>query len=608
LEGGVSASIRSDAAVAYEGLMQFLYRAPIGLLQISIDGAIEMINAMSAQLLMPLSQDGSLDNLFTTLGAVAPELRELVTKFEQPAGVICESVRFQVPRDLRHSVPMVISVSILKLNELSLMAVIMDVTLEVMREQRGLARELNDAARIDTLTQMPNRSVLLEVIQQAIESQPRRADREFAVLLINCDRFKQVNDVLGRAVGDQVLALMAERLRSVQRSQERGGLTPVQAPTAARNGGDEFAVVVDDLSRTDDVNAVAQRLLDTLNKPYGVGNHQIHNSVSIGIVLRAQAQGNADAVLQKASIAVAEAKRAGAGRYVIFESAMQERAAQRGQIEADLRVALAAGQLFVVYQPLVDLQGPADRGACTGVEALVRWRHPARGEIPPLEFIAIAEECGLIGAIGNFVLSTACRQFVDWQQRLGSLAPRTLAVNLSRAQLFQPELTAAVRAILHSSAMWAGQLQLEVTESLAAQDETVRSRLHELKALHLTLALDDFGTGYSSLASLHQLPVDTIKIDRSFVSQAHNSHHHRVLIEATVKVANSLGMSTVAEGIETEAQADVVRTLGVDKGQGYFFSRPLLAVDLVAWLRAQPPSAAADVVSLASPARRERQK
>lgn len=587
----MSSYITNDASGAYEGLMQFLYRAPIGLLQTDIDGAIDMINPMSAQLLMPLSQDGSLNNLFTALSSVAPDLRETVANFHQSAGVVCESARFQIPADMRHSEPLVLSVSILKLNEHSLMAVIMDVTLEAMREQRGLERELKDAARVDTLTQMPNRSVVLERIEQAIEVSPGRAGYEFAVLLINCDRFKRINDVLGREVGDQVLTLMAERLRSVQRSQDRGGRRRAPGSMTARNGGDEFVVVLDDLSRAAEVEVVAQRLLDTLNMPYRVGNHQIHNSVSIGIVLRAQAQGNADAILQKASIAVAEAKRAGAGRYVIFEAAMQERAAQRGGIEADLRVALDEGQLFVVYQPVVDLQGFAGIAVCTGVEALVRWRHPTRGVVPPLEFIPIAEECGLIGRIGDFVLSTACQQFVEWQQRLGSLAPRTLAVNLSRAQLFQPDLTATVRATLQSCAMRAGQLQLEVTESLAAQDETVRSRLHELKALHLTLALDDFGTGYSSLASLHLLPVDTIKIDRSFVSQAHDSQHHRVLIEATVKVANSLGMSTVAEGIETEAQADIVRKLGVDKGQGYFYSRPLLPIEFVAWLRAQKRNA-----------------
>jgi EAL domain-containing protein (putative c-di-GMP-specific phosphodiesterase class I) len=228
----------------------------------------------------------------------------------------------------------------------------------------------------------------------------------------------------------------------------------------------------------------------------------------------------------------------------------------------------------------------APQGPALGVEALVRWRHPVRGVVPPLDFIGVAEECGLIGAVGDFVLATACRQFVQWQQQLGPLAPRMLAVNLSRAQLNQPGWVDSVRHILQDTALDPQCLQLEVTESLAAQDESVQARLHELKALRLTLALDDFGTGYSSLSSLHLLPVDTVKIDRSFVSQADTSPHHRVLIEATVRVAGSLGMGTVAEGIETEAQAAVVRQLGCEKGQGYLFSRPLPAGDMAGWLEA----------------------
>jgi EAL domain-containing protein (putative c-di-GMP-specific phosphodiesterase class I) len=319
-----------------------------------------------------------------------------------------------------------------------------------------------------------------------------------------------------------------------------------------------------------------------------VRTHQLHLSVSIGVVLRAQVTADADAVLQDASIAMVEAKRAGGARHVVFEPSMQVRASRRGELEMDLRHALREEQLFVVYQPVVALQAAADAGSTpahsAGVEALVRWRHPTRGVVPPIEFIGVAEECGLIGVLGEFVLATACHQFAEWQRDLGGRAPRLLAVNLSRGQLSDPGLAAAVGRILESSGVAPARLQLEVTESLAAQDESVRSRLQELRTLGLTLALDDFGTGYSSLASLHQLPVGTVKIDRSFVSDAVASAHHRVLIEATIRVANSLGMGTVAEGIETAAQAALLRQLGCDKGQGYFFSKPLLAADLVQWL------------------------
>ena len=288
-------------------------------------------------------------------------------------------------------------------------------------------------------------------------------------------------------------------------------------------------------------------------------------------------------MLRDASIAMALAKSGGRG-YVVFEQSMRERAVRRGDIEGDLRRALQDGQLFVLYQPVVGLLPDGRIDCSTGVEALVRWQHPQRGVVPPLEFIEVAEECGLIGALGDFVLERACSDFVAWQNTLGGTAPRLLAVNLSRAQLAQTGFAARVAEILQATGMQACQLQLEVTESLAAQDDQVQKRLHELKALGIKLALDDFGTGYSSLASLHLLPVDTVKIDRSFVSQSDTSAHHRVLIEATVKVARSLGMDTVAEGIETAAQARVVNELQCDKGQGYLYSRPLASTALIEWI------------------------
>ncbi len=584
----------SEPSGTYESLIQMLYRAPIGLIQTACNGAIEILNPMSAQLLMPLSRDGSLDNLFTVLENFAPEVRELVDGFKQPNGVVCDSVRIRLDAGVvGNSAPQILSISMLKLDEQRLLGMVSDVTQQVAHEQQGLARRLSDAARIDTLTQMPNRTAICEHIRNAMQRDRSAAPREFAVLFLNCDRFKQINDALGHAIGNEMLNLMADRLRSALRAQDGFGHPGADNFMAARVGGDEFVVLVDNLRRPDDVHAVAQRLLDKLLKPYGIGAHQIHCGVSIGIVLRAQAVGDGDAVVQKARIAMVEAKRSGGGRYVVFEPHMQERAARRSGIEVELRRALAERELFVVYQPIVRLrEDNAHDGTAlpAGVEALVRWRHPTRGLIPPLDFIGVAEECGLIGPVGEFVLSTACHQFVAWQRELGGRAPQTLAVNLSRAQLFQPGLVGAVREILESSGMRSRQLQLEVTESLAAQDERVQRHLHALKELRLTLSLDDFGTGYSSLASLHQLPIDTVKIDRSFVSQADTSYHHRVLIEATVHVATSLGMSTVAEGIETVAQANVVHKLGCEKGQGYYFSKPLSAADIVGWLAVKEPS------------------
>lgn len=578
--------MQPDSVDAYEALIQFLYRAPIGLVQISTDGTIELLNPMSSSLLMPLTKDGDLENLFHVLAPVAPQLRSMAAHFSADSGVVCESLRIDLSTSVgTEAGPQVMSISLLKVDANRLMAVLGDATFEMKREQATLTRRLNSAARTDGLTKMPNRWAVQEQIGLMMARPAAAAHGRFAVLFMNFDRFKQINDTLGNATGDQVLTTMADRMRAVLRpSSSHTALVAGPSQMAARIGGDEFVIVLDGMRRADDVEAVARRLLEVIRKPCRTAVQEVVCNVSMGIVLGADAVGDADDVLRDASIAMAEAKREGGGRYALFETSMRERVARRGDLEGDLRRALRQNELFVMYQPVVGLLEGGGIDHSAGVEALVRWQHPTRGVVPPFEFIAVAEECGLIGALGDFVLARACRDFVRWKKEIGDGAPRLLAVNLSRAQLAQPEWTCVVIEILRSSGMHAHDLQLEVTESLAAQDRQVQERLHELKALGIKLALDDFGTGYSSLASLHLLPVDTVKIDRSFVSQGDTSHHHRVLIEATVKVARSLGMDTVAEGIETEAQAGVVRDLKCDKGQGYLFSRPLVAAALGEWL------------------------
>ena len=573
--------MESLSSSAYEALISFLYHAPVGLVQTTLTGEITMINPMSARLLLPLVGGGFLPNLFDALDAAAPQLRELAGRPAAAGSLLCDGLHVQVPathgrgRPATNPAPaQVLSICLLKLDESSFMASVSDVTTSVHREQQRLENGLHDASRIDRLTSMPNRAAAVEHIERALELARVDSSRQFAVLFINVDRFDRINVTLGPSIGDELLRRIAERISSTLRGSD--------VLVAARLGGDEFVVLLESAGICAEVSSIALRLMETLRKPYGGAAATVHITASMGVLTSPHAGGSADAVLHDASLAMREARRAGGDCWRLFEPAMKASAQKRGCIEQEMRSALSEGQFFVVYQPIVDLAS----GQVSGVEALVRWRHPARGVVPPSEFIEIAEETGLIGALGELVLDQACRQVVRWQRTLGDQAPRMLSVNLSRAQLLGPMIEPQVRRALQSSGLAATCLQLEVTESLAAQNHDIQMQLRRLKALGLTLALDDFGTGYSSLASLHQLPIDVVKIDRSFVSQVESSPHHQVLIEAVVKVARSLGMGTVAEGIETEAQAAVLTRLHCVKGQGYLYAKPLPPDDATRWLMA----------------------
>ncbi len=462
-----------------------------------------------------------------------------------------------------------------------------------MTEQLQMQAMLRHAAHTDGLTQLPNRVAMFGQVQQMVERAAQQPDFGYAVLYMDFDRFKQINDTLGHSAGDELLRQIAQRLRSAVRRRDVVNPGSTHRPAAVepgqlragRIGGDEFVVVLEGVPGRDEACRVAQRLMDVLDAPYRIGTQLVYSSVSIGIVTSEHPANDANTVMRDADTAMYEAKRAGRGRYMVYDPAMHERLARSAEIERDLRQALPRGELHVVYQPVVCLQ---QRGPFA-VEALLRWNHPQRGPVSPIDFIPVAEESGLIVALGRFVLQVACRQFAAWQQALGAQAPASLAVNLSSMQLRATGLVADVQKCIADSGMAPQALQLEVTESLAAQDEVACNRLREIKALGVRIALDDFGTGYSSLACLHQLPVDTVKIDRSFVSHAETSAYHRVLIEATIRVAQTLGMDTVAEGIETEGQAALMRELKCGHGQGYLWSRPLTADALSAWAAAQRP-------------------
>lgn len=574
---------------AHEALMQFLYQAPIGLVQATLDGEITMINPMSAQLLMPLAPQGDLSNLFEVLKDAAPQLRALAIAAPWPAGHVCDGLRLPIGAAAGDAeVPQTLSIRIVRLDARLLMCSVTDVTADLRLERLHVATEVRDAGRIDGLTAMPNRTAVLERIECALRKAREDPHYRFVLLLINADRFNRINITLGQAAGDDLLRLMGARINGALRQRQSPHQQVESGQTAARLGVDEFAVLLDRVQGLDVAvvaEGVARRLVNALSKPYTIGAVPVHSSASVGVMLGDGNATDAEAVLQDASLAMREAKRGGGARHCFFEPLMKKRARERAGLESELRLAIQEGQLYVVYQPITHL-GDA---SVAGFEALVRWQHPVRGVVSPLEFIGVAEETGLIGPLGAYVLNTACRQFSVWSQQLDAAAPQLLSVNLSRAQLNEPTLVDEVRNALKISGVAPERLQLEITESLAAENPLIQARLHELKALGVLLALDDFGTGYSSLASLHLWPVDVIKIDRSFVSQVTSSAHHRVLVEATVRVAKSLGMGTVAEGVETEEQAQMLHALECDKGQGYLYARPLSAEAATRWLADREP-------------------
>ncbi|QKO23642.1 EAL domain-containing protein [Rhodoferax sp. BAB1] len=453
--------------------------------------------------------------------------------------------------------------------------------------QKELEEQLRQSARTDSLTRLPNRVELLGRIEASIQRTRQQPGYCFAVLFMDFDRFKQVNDTLGHSVGDELLRQIAKRLEDSLRPGDAFVQTSDFSQMAARIGGDEFVVLLDNIRGDLDAQVVAARLLEVLAEPYQIGPHRVSSTASIGIVTTAHMAEDPDSVLRDADIAMYEAKRQGRGRYEMFEPSMRKRVHDDVELENDLRQAIDKGEIHVVYQPMMDLGS----GRLVGMEALARWSHPLRGPVSPLTFIPVAEATGVIGRLGEFVLKTACHELVRLRGLLGARAPETVSVNLSRAQLRQAGFTAKLSELLYSAGLAPGSLMLEVTESLAAQDEGMQAILREIRALGVSLSLDDFGTGYSSLSCLHELPVNQVKIDRSFVSQALTSNYHRVMIDATISMARTLGLQTVAEGIETAEQAALMAELGCGKGQGYLYSRPLSARDLESWALAMPAAA-----------------
>ncbi len=440
-------------------------------------------------------------------------------------------------------------------------------------------RLVHDAIH-DHLTQLPNRSHFKDRLDRALARRGRRKDYQFAVLFVDLDRFKHVNDSLGHTAGDRLLVMFAERLAAAVRAEDVVSRMPTAAsrpePTLARFGGDEFAVLLDGIREPFDAVRVAKRVQMMAAQPLNLDGQDVYASASIGVAVATESHRSGEDIIRDADLAMYRAKNAGAGGYSVFDAALHDEAVRRLRLETDLRHAVQRQEFRVWYQPIVAL---GDHHV-VGVEALVRWQHPERGLVAPGEFFAVAEEVGLITEIDEWVLQEACRQGREWLDA-GVVSPSfTISVNLSAKAFAREALVQRVVDLLHATGCPAASLRLEITEGTAIKD-AVRARvvLAQLRALGVRISLDDFGTGYSSLSYLQSLPLDVLKIDRSFVAGIGADKDKGEIVKLIVGLARTMKLEVVAEGAETAVQVEYLRLLGCQFGQGYFFARPAEPVD-----------------------------
>jgi diguanylate cyclase (GGDEF)-like protein len=441
--------------------------------------------------------------------------------------------------------------------------------------------ELRDWVFRDALTGLPNRLFFQDLLARTIDLHRRGPHRNFAVLFLDFDRFKIVNDSLGHQVGDKLLIAIAERLRCMLRKTDI--VASMAHGTAARIGGDEFVVLLDDMGQMHDAVRVAERLLALMAEPYQVGSHTIQSTASIGVTTSAHAYASADEMIRDADTAMYRAKAAGKNRFVVFDSRMHEEALVRLAMESDLRQAVIQEQFYLLYQPIVTLEN----GRISGFEALIRWQHPVKGLVSPIEFIPVAEEIGIIVAIGEWVLRQACRQLAEWREIPG-LGDLFISVNLSRKQLLCPDLVARIGDIIPRAGLPFSAVKLEITENAIMEDmDRAVAVLRQIRDLGVDLHVDDFGTGYSSLSCLHRFPVTGMKIDRSFVNNVADNQDYAAVVNAIVTLAHNLRLGLIAEGVETVDQMTMLRAMGCDLAQGYYFARPLPSDQAMAYAREQ---------------------
>jgi diguanylate cyclase (GGDEF)-like protein len=431
---------------------------------------------------------------------------------------------------------------------------------------RDSREKFKHAAYHDALTQLPNRNLFLDTLKFLLEKSRQKPDFNFAVLFLDLNRFKTMNDSLGHSMGDKLILHVGKRLSNMLREGDLVG----------RFSGDEFAIILNDIDSLDDATAFAQRVAQRIAEPFTLNGRQVFTSVSIGIALGNPKYKDAQDILRDADIAMYYAKE-NQKNYIIFDQKMHTRAVTLLQLETDLRYAVERDELEMYYQPIIGL----DEVKLVGFEALVRWNHPQRGLVPPSEFIPVSEDTGLIIPMTLWILRTACLQLVQWQQRSPENENLVISVNLSGKHFAHPDLVAQIITILKETGMNSANLKLEITESAVMENaETAIAMLKQIRELGVQLSIDDFGTGYSSLSYLHRFPIDTLKVDRSFVSSMEDGSENGEIVRTVIALAKALNLDVVAEGIETIHQLHQLRILGCEYGQGYLFSRPLPATEI----------------------------
>jgi diguanylate cyclase (GGDEF)-like protein/PAS domain S-box-containing protein len=428
---------------------------------------------------------------------------------------------------------------------------------------RAMGAEMSHMAQHDTLTNLPNRTLLQDRLTQAISTASRN-DFRIAVLFLDLDGFKHINDSLSHATGDRLLQLVAKRLLAAVRTSD----------TVCRLGGDEFVILLSEVAHAGDAGVKAGKILSALGAPFEMEQNTLRITGSIGVSTYPEDGRSAELLIRNADLAMYQAKEKGRSNYQFFEKGMNVRAVERQSIEGDLRFALERNEFVMHYQPKIDLT----TGEITGVEALIRWQHPGRGLVGPLQFISIAEDCGLVLPIGRWVLRESCRQAKAWQD--AGLPAIEMAVNVSSVEFRNEEFLESIGTILRETGLEPRYLELELTESVLMQHaEFTVPVLQKLKAMGVRLAIDDFGTGYSSLSYLRQFPIDTLKVDQSFIHEINAETDEATIISAVINMGCHLKHRVIAEGVETAEQLAFLRAHGCDEGQGYYFGRPMPALE-----------------------------